>query len=114
MPRYIRGDRLPLSLQRDVLARYVHRWTHENARQTYGGRCPGCAQAAPFPMICGQALPHGPISYTEAAWHAYHMPLTSDAAWLAAHAFAVNKDGQSLNRRQSYAHDASRANGEGR
>lgn len=90
----IRGDKLPHRLQREVLAAYVHRWTIENARQTYHGECPACAQTGGFPYICGEALPNGPIKHTRESWHAYHVPLTTDAEWLAAHAFHVTKRGE--------------------
>ena len=40
--RLVRGDRLSTAQRRHVLAAFVHRWTFENARQTYRGRCPAC------------------------------------------------------------------------
>ena len=102
---YVRGDKLTPQLQRWVLAKYVHRWTHENAQQTYGGRCPACAQVSHWPYVCGQALPDGPHVYTQEQWHAYHSPLISDAEWLAAHSFAVTKYGR-LDERQKFAEPA--------
>lgn len=80
------------------------RWTHENAKQTYRGQCPACAQAGRngWPYICGQALPGGPYSYTEAQWHAYHAPLVPDAEWLAYHGFHVTRKGE-LDDRYSHA-----------
>ena len=85
---YRRGDHLPPRLQAEVLRRYVHRWTIENARQTYGGRCPACAQhTGP-----GEIVPPGQT--TPIPWHVYHAPLTTDLAWLRAHAFAVTRGGE--------------------
>jgi hypothetical protein len=98
----IRGDKLPERLQREVLNMYVHRWTVENAKQTYRGNCPGCEQAKPFPYVCGEALPDGPHTYTREQWHAYHVPLTTDVQWLKEHAFKVNKRGE-LDQRQGHA-----------
>lgn len=103
----IRGDLLPVRLQQEVLAKFVHRWTHENARQTYKGRCPACAQAAPFPYVCGQKLPDGPKVYTEAQWHAFHAPIRTDEQWLCEHAFRVSADGKRL--LAKYAESASMA-----
>jgi hypothetical protein len=92
--RLIQGSALNDQQRQQVLARFVHRWTHENAKQSYGGRCPACEQVAPFPYVCGKALPDGPKVYTRQQWHAYHKPLTSDAQWLADHAFYVNVNGE--------------------
>lgn len=36
-PRWIRGDRLPPEVQQDALRRFLHRNTHENARNAVGG-----------------------------------------------------------------------------
>jgi hypothetical protein len=110
MSRYVRGDKLPHRLQREVLAKYVHRWTHENASQTYGGRCPGCVQARHEGRIVTGVENPGPAEkpvrvWAEAEWHAYHTPLVSDEQWLREHAFAVNKDG-TLSEKQSYAEPA--------
>lgn len=85
--RIIRGDRLSAPLRAEVLARYVHRWTHENARQSYRGECPACAQSPDRPRE---------------AWHAYHLPLISDQEWLRAHAFRVTKS-QRLDQRSRWA-----------
>lgn len=90
-----------------VLRAYVYRWTHENARQTYNGCCPGCEQSAPFPMVTGVRHPKAgetpERTWTRAEWHAYHMPLTTDDAWLAAHAFHFVKDGSRLSARHRHA-----------
>ena len=77
------GSTLTPRQQAQVCSAFVHRWTVENARQTYQGRCPACAQGAPTGM-------------TEPQWHAHHMPLTTDAEWIAAHAFYFVKDGSRL------------------
>jgi hypothetical protein len=90
-----------------VLATYVQRWTHENARQTYGGRCPGCVQSGPFPGVLRGQPSDGRV-WTEAEWHAYHVPLMSDAAWVAAHAFEFLKDGSRLSTRAHHARPAYR------
>lgn len=110
--RLIRGNQLSPTLQRDVLARYVHRWTIENARQTYEGACPACAQSTRIgpsgePIVL-TGVPGQYRVWTVAEWHAYHVPLTTDREWLAAHAFAVTRTGQ-LDRRSRHAHPASLA-----
>lgn len=81
MSTLVKGTDLPYNLQAEVLRSYVHRWTHENARQTYGGQCPACKQGKPESM-------------TLEKWHAYHVPLVTDQEWLAAHAFYVTKAGK--------------------
>jgi hypothetical protein len=68
MPTLTRGDQLLHRTQQQVLRRFTRRWTHENAIQTYGGRCPACIQGTPPNM-------------TAAAWHSFHVPLVSDAEW---------------------------------
>ena len=81
----IKGIDLTDRQRRQVLAAYVHRWTVENARQSYEGKCPGCEQSAPFPMVTGTrgSTTAPERTWTRAEWHAYHVPLTTDAAWLA-------------------------------
>lgn len=74
----VKGNELPFSLQTEVLRAYVHRWTHENARQTYNDACPACIQGKPTTMTVEQ-------------WHKYHNPMITDQEWLAAHAFYVTK-----------------------
>lgn len=98
MPRLIRGDNLNDAQRRLVLAAFVHRHTHENAKQTYRGQCPACAQAGRkgWPYVCGEALPDGPRVYTREQWHAYHAPLTTDAEWLASYSFWFTSDGKRL------------------
>ena len=81
----IKGDKLNDKQRREVLERFVHRWTHENAKQTYGGRCPACEQ---------RRLTGGTDDVNGVPWHDYHQPLTTDAEWLAAHAFYVTKKGK--------------------
>jgi hypothetical protein len=44
MPMLVKGSELTPEQRSQVLAAFVHRHTHENARQTYGGRCPACEQ----------------------------------------------------------------------
>lgn len=84
--------------RQQVLRQFVHRWTHENAKQTYGGKCPGCEQATRGGcIITGQK--ETLKKWTREEWHAYHTPLTTDADWLASHAFYVNKDGTLDSRR---------------
>lgn len=112
MTRLITGDKLTADLQAEVLRAYVHRWTHENAKQTYRGNCPGCEQSAPFPMTTG-SKEHGFKTWTRDAWHAYHKPLTTDQDWLKAHAFHVTKLGR-LNERKHYAEPAYLAEQEAR
>lgn len=85
----IRGDYLPPELKRQVLAAFVHRWTHENAQQTYGGRCPACVQQQ---QCVGRQKVQGK-EWREADWHAYHKPLVSDAEWLRSHVFHVTNRG---------------------
>ena len=82
---YTLGSSLLSSTRADVLRRFVHRWTHENAKQTYGGRCPACEQSTNAAM-------------SREAWHAYHAPMVSDTEWLAAHSFVTRKDGSLDNR----------------
>lgn len=77
MPKLIKGSALNSPQRRAVLAAFVHRWTHENARQTYHGQCPACAQAS-------HHLPD---------WHQRHAALVSDDEWLAAHAFYITERG---------------------
>lgn len=51
MSTLTRGDRLPNHLQREVLAAYVHRWTHENAQRSYNGHSAGSpSQSHPQPF----------------------------------------------------------------
>lgn len=86
----IPGDRLTPSLRRAVLATFVHRWTHENARQSYSGRCPACVQRERCGQLSTVTLSDGQI----VNWHDYHMPLQSDEDWLRAHAFHVTRGGR--------------------
>lgn len=107
----IKGSDLNYSQRALVLAAFVHRTTHENARQSFGGRCPLCV-LSPHPYKPGR-------NYTEAGrkgaamsqeeWHAYHVPLTSDEEWLSKHAFHFTSDGKRLMRNKHYAVDASEA-----
>ncbi len=104
----IQGDKLPARLQREVLARFVHRWTHENAKQTYGGKCPGCEQSTRGGFIV-TGTPDKPKAWTREEWHAYHKPLTTDAEWLKDHAFHVTSKGE-LSNRHHFAEPAYMAN----
>lgn len=89
----VRGDKLTADARADVLRQYVHRWTHENSRQTYAGKCPACAQH------------RGPATVNGKPWHEHHAPIVTDAQWLRDHAFTVRQDGQ-LDRRTHHAHPA--------
>jgi hypothetical protein len=91
----IKGADLNPDQRRAVLAAFVHRWTHENAVQTYRGQCPGCVQSGGNREI---VIPAGQQAAGEVRkmWHDHHVPLTTDAEWLAAHAFHFTKDGLRL------------------
>jgi hypothetical protein len=78
--KLVRGDRLTASVRKAVLASFVHRWTHENAHQSYGGRCPACVQHR---QCGGNSEPR----------HDYHVPLVTDEEWLRDHAFYVTTRG---------------------
>jgi hypothetical protein len=108
----IRGDRLTSRQRAEVLRTFVHRWTHENARQTYGGQCPGCVQSTRGgQIVTGVKHPRAgetPLKvWTRAEWHAYHVSLQTDAEWLAAHAFHFVRDGSKLDARRRHAEPAS-------
>lgn len=90
MPKLIKGQDLNSDQRRQVLAAYVHRWTFENAKQTYSGQCPGCVQ---------RSGPNDEESIKD--WHAYHKPLETDDVWLKDHAFYFVSDGSRLD----YKHD---------
>lgn len=77
----ITGSKLNPRQRSQVLFAFVHRWTHENSRQSYGGRCPACVQSG--------------------LDHAYHAPIISDEQWLNEHAFHFVKDGSRLSARHS-------------
>lgn len=102
----IKGIDLTPQQRAHVLAAFVHRWTHENARQTYGGKCPACEQSrgtcrgVPL-MKVGPTQDLRP--YTREEWHAYHKPLISDAEWLAGYAFHFTNDGSRLHGRRRFA-----------
>jgi hypothetical protein len=97
--KWILGIDLRPEVQAEAKARFVHRWTHENAKQTYGGKCPGCEQAANGGHIVTGGAPGFPKKvWTREEWHAYHIPLVSDAEWLASTSFAVNEDGTLSNK----------------
>jgi hypothetical protein len=78
----IRGDKLTEKQKTEVLRTFIHRWTFENAQQTYGGKCPACQQGRPG------------IGVVE--WHAHHAKLIPDREWLFLHAFHFTKDGTKL------------------
>ncbi len=82
----IKGSALNAQQRKLVFAAYVHRWTHENAQQTYGGKCPACVQ-------CGGNYAQRVV---EKSWHEHHAPLTTDQEWLDTHAFHFTKDGKRL------------------
>jgi hypothetical protein len=84
----IHGKDLTDRQRAEVLATFVHRWTHENAALNYGGRCPACVQAG------SKAAPD---------WHGHHKPLQTDEEWLECHAFHFVMDGSRLNAKRIYA-----------
>lgn len=92
---YINGDKLNPKQRAEVLRTFVHRWTIENARQTFGGRCPGCEQGFPS-------------DWSRDDWHAYHVSLTTDDKWLADHAFYFIANGSRLAANRRYAVGAMR------
>lgn len=97
----IRGDKLTAVQRAEVLRAYVHRWTHENAKQTYNGQCPGCMQSTRNGLIITGKKKPGPNEmrlkvWTRAEWHAYHVPLITDDEWLVGHAFHFTADGSRL------------------
>ncbi len=100
----IRGADLTDAQRGIVLATFVHRWTVENAFQTYQGRCPACVQALAAVPLKVDGMP-----YTIAEWHAHHTKLTTDREWLAAHAFHFVKDGSRLHARRKHAEPVWRA-----
>jgi len=65
--RLVRGDRLPAEARAEVLRAYIYRWTAENPDRERAWR-----------GIKGQPT----------------LPLQSDAAWLAEHAFHVTDSGR--------------------
>ena len=83
--KLVRGDRLTAIQRHHVQAVFVHRWTHENARQTYSGRCPACVQQ----RQCG-----GNMEINDKPWHEHHVPLVTDEQWLREHAFHVTAKGR--------------------
>lgn len=95
----IRGDKLPAKARDAVLRAYTHRWTHENAQQTYGGKCPACEQAKRNGVVT-TGTKDAPKIWPISEWHAYHAPLTTDAEWLKEHAFYVKRDGGLDSRRK--------------
>lgn len=90
----IKGADLNVVQRGLVLRAFVYRWTEENRHQTYRGECPGCAQMGGFPCVTGSKGARK--VWERAEWHAYHVPLTTDAAWLADHAFHFLADGSRL------------------
>ena len=97
----IKGKDLTATQAQIVLERFQNRCTLERAKSI--GDCPACAAVAPFPYICGEALPNGPIEHTRESWHAHHTPLVSDAEWLKAYAFHFTQDGSRLMENRKYA-----------
>jgi hypothetical protein len=106
--KLIHGSRLTADQRRDVLARFVHRHTHENSRQSYGGRCVLCAQrpGGNTEII----IPAGQQAAGEVRkmWHEHHIPAVSDVEWLADHAFYIRADGR-LSERHRHCEPAYRA-----
>ena|SRR6266540_5307024 len=83
--KLIKGSELPPEARREVLATFVHRWTHENARQSYRGECPACVQ---------RARRKGSKIVSGIPWHDFHVALTSDREWLADHSFWITNSGR--------------------
>ncbi len=107
----IRGDKLNATQRAEVLRAYIHRWTHENAKQTYNGECPGCMQSTRNGQIVTGVKKPGicqtPLKvWTREEWHAYHVPLTTDNEWLKRHAFHFTKDGSRLSEKHHHAEPA--------
>ena len=78
MSKLVRGDQLPSSLRRQVLARYVHRWTSDNPQREHAYRG---YEGKPT------------------------IPLVSDEQWLREHAFYVTDRG-TLDARRKHAEPA--------
>jgi len=78
MSKLVRGDQLPSSLRRQVLARYVHRWTRDNPQREHAYRG---HEGKPT------------------------IPLVSDEQWLREHAFYVTDRG-TLDARRKHAEPA--------
>lgn len=96
------GTELKPSAQAEAKACFVHRWTHENAKQSYGGKCPGCEQSTRSGRIITGGVPGIPLKeWTREEWHAYHVPLLTDEQWLAHTQFAVTKSGD-IDRQVNY------------
>ena len=91
----IRGNDLNPAQRRQVIAAFVHRWTHENAKRNYGGKCPACVQRF-------QCEPNATLEINGVPWHEYHVPLTSDNEWIRGHAFHFTRDGSRLSARHSF------------
>jgi hypothetical protein len=99
----MRGDLLPANLKKEVLEKYVYRWTDENARRRYGGKCPACIQQEKY---------GGKGAMKGEAWHKHHLPMVSDEKWLREHAFYVTDD-MELAEKKRYAEPAFMAGKEG-
>lgn len=74
MPTLIRGDRLSSETRAEVLSAFGYRWTVENEERSLRWRVP--------------------IGRTKRSWRRPQPPLLTDAEWLRAHAFHVNRDGR--------------------
>lgn len=98
----IKGVDLTPAQRAEVLRAYVYRWTFENARQSYRGKCPGCEQSTRSGLII-TGPKEAPKIWTRAEWHAYHTPLISDDQWLRQHAFHFLADGSRLSHAQTHA-----------
>ena len=78
-----RGSELSANVQREILERYVYRWTHEN--------------------------PHRNQAWTGLlAMNAPTVPLKSDAQWLNETLFPVTRDGRRLDNRTRHCRPAYR------
>lgn len=95
MPTLILGTKLARRTREEVLRAFPYRQTHENARRR-GVACVSCDDQRRHggPMVMqrnGESI----------SWHDYHVPQISDAQWLQAHAFWVNRDGSLTERRHA-------------
>lgn len=83
MTRLIRGDRLTVEQQAEVLQIFVYRWTRDNPHRTRVYRCSLCDIRTPYENTkSAEGHPHPTI------------PLISDKEWLQQYCFHVTKEGR--------------------
>lgn len=84
MPKLIKGQDLTQEQKEQVLAKFTHRWTHENPhRVAVHGPCPFCDIKTPY---VNTQTTNGHTHPTE--------PLVTDEEWMQAHAFWFNQNGK--------------------